>query len=228
MTLNSRKVWLGLLILGLLGQASTARLGVIVNQDPGIGVGIVSQDMPDFPTFSSAAFDDFTLTQAHVITTFTAYGFDQNAAPNVAVVAGIYATPDLTTAPLYSETGSEDDSGNLTFDFGGALLDVGTYWITAYIVRPFDPRESEWFWRFFDPVSGSYAMWHNPFGGWDLGTAPTSAGPAASVGLVDMAYTLSGVAVPEPSPLALGGTLTVVGFLASRARRRLARATVRT
>jgi hypothetical protein len=127
MPVNPRKVWLGLLILGLLGQASTARSGVIVNQAPGIGVGIVSQDMPDFSTFSSAALDDFTLTQAHVVTTFTAYGFDQNTALNVAVVAYIYATPDLTTAPLYSVTGSEDGSGNLTFDFGGALLDVGTY-----------------------------------------------------------------------------------------------------
>jgi hypothetical protein len=68
----------------------------------------------------------------------------------------------------------------------------------------------------------------NPGGGWDLGTAPTPAGPAASVGLVNMAYTLSGIAVPEPSPRALGGTLTATGFLASRARRRLARATVRT
>ncbi len=212
----------------------------IVNQAPGTSLGIDSQNPTDFPTFRSQAFDDFTIAAPTFITTFTAYGFDlkydsgtmtyipdPSLPTNTGVNAGIYTTPNATTAPILSTTGSEDASRNLNFNFGGALLAPGTYWVSAWVDRPYGATTSRWLWRTYTPVSGSQAIWHNPLNGWGQGGSPQNVGPLVGAGSVDLAYTLNGftaASVPEPSTFVLAGALVLVGtgYGTWRARKRRA------
>jgi hypothetical protein len=62
-----------------------------------------SQVFPDFPTLSSAGFDDFTVTAPTTLTSIIAYGTeDGSSATNVQVLAAIWSTPDLSGSPLVS------------------------------------------------------------------------------------------------------------------------------
>jgi len=182
---------------------------VIVDQSAGqTGGYIQSQDFPDIPTYSVSVFDDFTISTAYEITELTALGRDYYGSPasNRGVVAGIYASPDLTIPPIVSASGIEI-GGNLLFNFGGAVLPAGTYWVSAHVVRP--NSAGGWHWNLRASVSGSQAMWHNPGGGYGLGTSPLRLD--AVLVQADLAFLLYGIprettATPTFSPAA--GTYT--------------------
>jgi hypothetical protein len=182
---------------------------VIVDQSAGLTGGYIqSQDFPDIPTYSVSVFDDFTIGTAYEITELTALGRDYYGSPasNLSVVAGIYASPDLTIPPIVSASGIEV-SGNLLFNFGGAMLPAGTYWVSARVVRP--NSAGGWYWNLRAPVSGSQAMWHNPGGGFGRGTSPLRLGDVLVQ--ADLAFLLYGIprgttATPTFSPAA--GTYT--------------------
>jgi hypothetical protein len=174
MNIRSRK-FLCAVLMALLAVLANARAAVIIDQSSGAtGAVVGSQDFPDFPAYSQSAFDDFTISSAFNVTSLTVFGreFGRPSA-NVNVVAGIYASPDLTTHPLLSTSGVQSGA-DLFFDFGGVTLAAGTYWVSAYVVRP--DAAGEWSWNVRLPIGGSQARWHNPGGGFGFGTSPVPLG----------------------------------------------------
>lgn len=99
----------------------------------------------------------------------------------------------------------------LQFDLGGYQLDPGTYWISAWVVRPYTGG-SQWYWKRTTPIWGSEEYFHNPGGGFGLGTDPVPGGDVFGEP-ADMAFLIEGV--PEPASLAL---LALVGGLLLRRR----------
>lgn len=171
---------------------------VIVDQSSGAtGQFIQSQDFPNLPDSTAVAFDDFFLAAAYHITAFTALGREYYGGPsfNLDVVGGIYASPDLTSAPILSASGTQVGN-DLIFDFGGAVLPAGQYWVGAYVVR--SNSFGSWVWNLRLPISGSTAVWHNPGGARGYGTTPVSLGNILEQ--ADLTFILSGDAVAPPSP----------------------------
>lgn len=215
------------LALVLLSVPCLAPAGVIVDQSALNAGSVTSQSFTDFPEFSGSAFDDFTLGSTYALTTLTIFGVDEgDPSFNTAVTASIYAAPDLTTAPILTALGSQV-GGNLEFDFGGALLGPGSYWLASYVTRPFSGG-GQWFWTFGFPVSGSQAMFQNPGGGFGLGTGTVPVATLLGTDPVDMAFVLSGDlvvnSVPEPSTFALAGLAGLGGLVAAIRRRKTAAA----
>lgn len=167
---------------------------VIVDQPSGgTGQHIGSQDYPDVPASSRFTFDDVVIIRSYGLTSLTAYGGETTGNPvdNVAVYATIYSSPDWMTTPIVSTSGTQIGV-DLLFDFGGALLPPGTYWLSAYVVR----ANSKGQWRLRLPIRGSQAYWHNPGGGSGYGTPPLPAGDVLEQ--ADVAFVLSGVPmIPE-------------------------------
>lgn len=207
---------LGAILLGM--NALSALAAPIVDQQPNAPSDpITSQTFPSLPTFSSQAFDDFTLSQSYNIGKLTVYG-SEGGSPNsnTAVTAQIWNGPPGTGSLVQSVSGSEVN-GDLQFDFAGLLLSGGTYWVSAFVTRDFSPG-GQWFWDTHTPVTGSQAQWWNPGGAFGQGTAPiTVASAFGSTTPLDIAFTLEGTAagsVPEPGSLALVG-IAFLGVLAA-------------
>lgn len=184
----------GAAVAMLMLTHGAGRAEVLVDQSAGqTGRYIQSQEFPDLPAYTAVAFDDFTIGTPFNLTSLTVFGRDfyGNPANNLSVVAGIYAAPDLTGAPILCARGVEVRAGalaNLVFDFGGATLPAGTYWLGAYIVRP--NSQAGWYWQLRLPITRSQAMWHNPGGGFGLGTTPTRLGDVLEES--DLAFILNG------------------------------------
>ncbi len=183
------KATLFLMALALFAAQSAGQAAVIVDQSSGAtGRFIGSQELPDRPEFSASAFDDFTIGTAFNITFLRVFGREAGLpAANVAVVAGIYASPDLTAIPILRTIGTQVGA-NLVFDFGGATLPAGTYWVGAYVVRP--ASGGQWLWNLRLPIVGSQARWHNPGDGFGLGTSAIPLGDVLEE--ADMAFILEG------------------------------------
>ena len=86
------------------------------------------------------------------------------------------------------------------------FLAPGTYWITAWVDRPELPTGGQWFWDTTNagaPIGSEFYI-QNPGGG--LIPGASSAVPGSTVlGIPpsDLAFTIYGQAVPEPSSLVL-------------------------
>ena len=105
-------------------------------------------------------------------------------------------------------------------------LTPGTYRITGWVDRPLLPTGGQWFWDTTDsgnPVGSEYYI-QNPGGG--LLPSATSPTPGSTVfGLPpDLAFTIFGQAVPEPSGSVL---LAAVGLAVSIVGRRRRHPSVR-
>jgi MYXO-CTERM domain-containing protein len=189
----------------------------IVDQQPGAsGNGLISQSFPDFPNFSTLGFDDFTLSNAYNLTSLTVYGVELGLpSANVNVVYAIVDIASSSPNTIYAIGTGTQVGQNLEFDLTGVTLGAGTYWLTAWVERPFGTG-GQWFWAQSDTTNGSEAFFHNPGGGFGLGTNPFP-GSVLTGGIpTDLAFTLSGDVVPAPSALALLG---LGGLVAGRRRR---------
>lgn len=213
-------------VAGLMTAPATARAGILYSQPyDGTSPGVPSQVFPDFPSYSTQAFDDVTVTgNGWLVQGATIYGQEQgDPTQNISVNLQFQSTslPSFgdTTDPIY--TGTEDASGNLNFTGLNIMLSPGTYWITAWVVRPELPTGGQWFWSMTDygsPIGSEFYI-QNPGGG--LIPGATTAVPASTVlgtPPSDLAFTIYGQSVPEPS----GVVLLAIGSLglAGVARRR--------
>jgi len=96
--------------LGAAMLVAAANAAVIVNQPNDTGNGYTSQDFTDFPAYSGSCFDDFTLsgqTQLGALTVFGQDGAGGNSGANVAVVARIFLSPDLTSGAVATVVGTQ-------------------------------------------------------------------------------------------------------------------------
>lgn len=204
--------------LTVFAGVSWSNADVVVNQPSPNLAGSASQHFEAANVaFNIQALDDITLTQAYNLTTLTAFGSNSIAggeAFNLNVVGQIWSAGDLGSTLVMSSVSGSQTGDDLTIDFGGQLLNPGTYWISAFVERPFTGG-GQWFW---DNASGgpygAPARHHNPGGGFGFGSAPIDiAGP------VDMAFTLNGdlAAIPEPS--AISALVLGAALLAGRRRR---------
>ena len=166
-----RVVALGTLaLIGVLAPQD-ARADLIIDQPDSPANGLASQEFPDFPAFACSAFDDVTLTQAYDLTSLVVFGQDGDGGGsiyNADVRLRILAQPDLTATPIATVSGIQT-GGALVWDLTGITLGPGTYWISAQVVRPFEPG-GQWYWRASNTTNGAHAMWHNPGGGFGIGT----------------------------------------------------------
>jgi hypothetical protein len=183
-----------------------ARADVLWDQPyDGSSGSIVSQVFPDLPAFSTKSFDDFVVTGGWNINSVTIFGVEAgNPAANVAVALSITAVPDFNAPPIAFALGTEVGA-NLAFTGLSIDLAPGTYWISAWVNRPF-AGGGQWFWEETLPVQGSQFFVHNPGGGFGFGTTPVPGTVVTGDGPHDLAFQIQGSVVPEP------GTLTLLGL----------------
>ena len=218
-----RLVALGALALtSVLHIHGDARADVIVDQPESPENGFASQEFADFPAYTCSAFDDVTLTQGYDLTSLVVFG--QNGVAdgwmyNTDVRLRIYTEPSLAASPLATVSGVQV-AGALTWDLTGITLGPGTYWISAQVVRPFEPG-GQWYWNASGTTNGAHAMWHNPGGGFGLGGDPISTELLGATQW-DMSMRLEGTPVPAPAVLAVllaGGLAGGRSLSGGRARR---------
>jgi hypothetical protein len=199
----------------LLGCWSGARAGTLYSQpyngfSPGVPSQVFTDASPPYSNWSTKAFDDFVVTgDGWLVQGAKIYGQEQgDPSQNVSINLQFQSTalPSFGNNNGIILGGTEDASGNLNFSDLSVFLAPGTYWISSWVVRPELPIGGQWFWYTTDPGNpiGSESSIQNPGGALILGA--TDAVPASTVlGTLpsDLAFTLYGVAVPEPSSLVL-------------------------
>ncbi len=203
---------IAVVIAGLMTWSTTAQAGSILYSQPydEVSPGVSSQVFTDYPTYSTKAFDDVTVTGGGwLVQGVTIYGQEQgDPTQNVSVNFQFASSPNFNDpSPVY--TGTEDASGNLDFSGLNISLSPGTYWITAWVVRPELSTGGQWFWSMTDAGSpiGSEFYVQNPGGGLIPGATSAVAGSSVLGTLPsDLAFTITGQSVPEPSSLVLLGS----------------------
>jgi len=214
-------------------SAMPARAGILYSQpSSGSIYSADSQIFPtnDFPAGSTLAFDDFVVpSPGWIVQGATAYGLEQaNPALNQGVFFQIESTtlPNFDNATVHPFSGTEDANGNLNFSGLNIILSPGTYWITFWVERPV--AGGNWLWHYADdgnPI-GSEFLIQNPGGQLpdnlfnyttlEPGSVFFPGAPPA-----DLAFTLFGGSVPEPSSVVLLGigALGAGGFAWRRGKR---------
>ena len=186
----------------LVAFSAIASADVLWDQSTGADGGtIVSQDFPDFPTFSAWAADDlFVNGLGWDVTKVTFYGTETGlSSANTAVqLWGSVVGPDHSTAVLLS-TGTQVGN-DLVFTGAWSVIGSGTIWLSANVVRGFGAG-GQWFENTRQPVTGSEAYLHNPGGGFGLGSDPVPISAVTGVS-ADLMFLVEGTKiVPEPASL---------------------------
>jgi len=213
-TIIGRRI--ALAIVALMSWSATARGGILYSQpydgvSPGVPAQIFTDTSPNYSSWNTQAFDDFTVTGGGwLVTGVTFYGQEQgDPSQNVSVNMAFLTAPGFTTNGLSG--GTEDSSGNLNFTGLNVFLAPGTYWIAGWVNRP-ELTGGQWFWDMTDagkPIGSEFYI-QNPGGGllMDSTGNPLAANPTPGSQVFgtlpsDLAFTINGQAVPEPSSLVL-------------------------
>jgi hypothetical protein len=209
--------WIALAIVALSCSTATARAGGILYSQPYDGVSpavpgqIFTDTTPPYASWSTQAFDDFTVTGGGwMVTGATFYGQEQgDPTQNVSVNMAILSAPGFVNSGISG--GTEDASGNLNFTGLSIFLAPGTYWIDGWVDRP-ELTGGQWFWDITDsgnPIGSEFYI-QNPGGGLlqdangnPLAATPTPGSQVFGTPPADLAFTIFGNAVPEPSSVVL-------------------------
>ena len=167
---------------------------VLIKQDMGENfVNAQSLDDDGFPTFSTKQWDDFTAWSDVLLGT----GRATFAPPGWTGYGVIPFLVEVATAPGGAEAGATvvasttgvGAAGIVSWNFNGAPLPEGTYWLSVQAVGGFiDHGMVYWMRANEGQPHGSEHYFHNPGGGWGKGPAPLpySQWPAAPA---DLAFT---------------------------------------
>ena len=204
---------LAAVIVGIMTLAvPSARADILYTQPyDGTSPGAPSQMFPDYPAFSTLAFDDFTIAPgtSWLVTGATVYGQEQGTRPRTSAFSFSFRRRRCRTSmtrPIRSIPGPRIRA-NLNFTGQNILLGPGTYWITAWVQRPLLPTGGQWFWSETDsgnPIGSEFYI-QNPGGGL-LGGLAVNATPGSVVfgqPQADLSFTIYGQAIPEPSSIVL-------------------------
>ncbi len=164
-------------------ECELTAVAAVADQPPkGLFDVAYAQSFDDFgyPTLSLKGWDDFTLSSASALTTGQAYfwpedwtGFARiSFLVEIADRPGGYQAQGGTT--LLSTVGTGHfGTGLVTWDFGGAVLPRGKYWISVQARGGFWPFGLVcWYRTNLGSPNGSQHYIHNPGGGFGEGTQP--------------------------------------------------------
>ena len=205
---------------------------VLWNQSTTNFNGVVDQDFPDYPTYSSGMVDDFTTSSQtwniNRVTTYYTQGF------------GFWGTGiGSAQLSLYTKSGATPGAGDLVGNLGsvpamlvnlggawaltadtsgvGALQGInGDFWIGLTPTAAFGVFGQEFHLLSSNATIGAASGVRNIGGSFGFGTAWYDAGTLGSQPGADMLFTLEGDVVPAPSAAAL---LALGGVFAGRRRR---------
>src|SRR5262249_26275676 len=124
----------------------------------------------------------------------------------VRVVGQIWTgLPDKGGTLVMTGNGIELSNGSLDINFQSQPLNAGSYWITAFVVRPF-LTGGQWFWFRTTPANNSQAFFYNPGGGFGVGTSSIP-GSQEFGSAADMAFSLHGTPIGDSPGNGLGTAL---------------------
>jgi hypothetical protein len=225
---------IALAIAACLGRPVTLHAGDILytqpydGSSPGVPAQMFTDTSPNYSSWSTEAFDDFTVTgRGWFVSGATFYGQDQgDPRQNVSINMQFLTAPGFATSGI---SGGVEQAGNLNFNSLNIFLAPGTYWITGWVDRP-ELTGGQWFWDITNlgkPIGSEFFI-QNPGGGllFDangnaLAEQPTAGNQVFGTPPSDLAFTLFGVVVPEPSSvvlLAIGSMALAFGAWRARYR----------
>lgn len=169
----------------------------LVTQSAATSGTVVAQSFADvgMDQYSTKAWDDFTVTENTFLTSGRAYFTPSMWGGHLLVdfkveVADVPGGAEAGGRVLHSTIGrGQYGSGVVTWDFAGAPLAAGTYWISVQALGGFHVDGQVYWCRANTyPVRGSEHYLHNPGGAFGYGSAPVPGawwkGSAADLALV--------------------------------------------
>jgi len=189
-------------IIVLVFGAPALRADILWDQPwDGVSRGSPAQDFTDSNNriYSVWLFDEFTVPEpGWWLDRVTVYGSEQGTPSyNLGVYLSISPAPHVDVIEVVSigtevvlEPGEAPlrRRANLEFELSGFYLPPGTYYLSAWVRRPFDPG-GQWFWLRTSPTRGEPFYLHNPGGGWGFGGNPVGGGWLTEQ---DLSFTIEG------------------------------------
>jgi hypothetical protein len=243
-----KATWLVLATVALLAGTTSSPAAVLYSQPvvntppnntppPAEPSQVFTDNIQPYNQWSTKAFDDFKVPgpMNWFVTSVTVFGQEDPLSPtNPGLNSAVVLQFQRTALPSFNDTsdptflGTEDSAHNLQFNGLNVVLTPGTYWITAWVVRPEIPG-GQWFWfnttTTMGGIIGSEAYIQNPqgqllFPGQGI-TMPVAIPQSQYYGppQFDQAFTINGFLVPEPASVGLLGLgLSGIGWFGVRRR----------